>query len=90
MEEAPNDFAGINVAAGSTATLNATLWYANTTDWSGNVIRANDHNGNPAFAPDGYHLTDTSAAIDQGVDAGVTDDMWDREAAGVTLRRLGR
>jgi crotonobetaine/carnitine-CoA ligase len=23
-------------------------------------------------------------------DAGVTDDMWDREAAGVTLRRLGR
>ena len=23
-------------------------------------------------------------------DAGVTDDMWDREAAGVTIRRLGR
>jgi parallel beta-helix repeat protein len=66
---------GINVAAGSAATLNATLWHANTTDWSGNVIHTNDRSGNPAFAPDGYHLTDTSAAIDQGVNAGVTTDI---------------
>ena len=31
--------------------------------------------GDPAFAPDGYHLTAGSAAIDQGIDAGVTTDI---------------
>ncbi len=33
--------------------------------------------GTPAFAADGYHLTGTSAAIDAGVDAGVTVDVDD-------------
>ena len=66
---------GIAVAEGNTATLNATLWYANDTDYSSNVIHANDHSGDPAFAPDGYHLTLSSAAIDAGVDAGVTTDI---------------
>jgi fibronectin-binding autotransporter adhesin len=66
---------GIAVTAGNAATLNGTLWHANTTDWSGNVIHANDHSGDPAFAPDGYHLTLSSAAIDKGVDAGVTTDI---------------
>ena len=66
---------GISVTAGNTATLNATLWHANTTDWSGNVVHTNDRNGDPAFAPDGYHLTGASAAIDGGVDAGVTTDI---------------
>ncbi len=66
---------GVNVTAGNTATLNATLWHANAAPWAGNVLRANDHSGDPAFAPDGYHLTVGSAAIDQGVNAGVTTDI---------------
>jgi hypothetical protein len=33
------------------------------------------HAGDPAFAPDGYHLTGSSAAINTGVDAGVTTDI---------------
>jgi hypothetical protein len=66
---------GITVTAGSIATLNATLWHANGTDYGGNVIHTNDRSGDPAFAPDGYHLTISSAAIDAGVDAGVTTDI---------------
>jgi uncharacterized repeat protein (TIGR01451 family) len=66
---------GINATSGSTATLHATLWHANITDWSGNVIHTDDHNGNPAFAADGYHLTAASAAINQGVNAGVSTDI---------------
>ncbi len=66
---------GITVSAGNTATLNATLWHANDTDWSGNVIHSADHTGDPAFAPDGYHLTGASAALDVGVDAGVDHDI---------------
>ena len=31
--------------------------------------------GDPAFKSDGYHLTGGSAAIDQGVDAGVATDI---------------
>jgi fibronectin-binding autotransporter adhesin len=69
--------AGIRVMEGNTATLNGTLWHANGTDHVGNVIRNNDHSGDPAFAPDGYHLTLSSAAIDAGVDAGVTTDIDD-------------
>jgi hypothetical protein len=33
------------------------------------------YTGTPAFAPDGYHLTALSGAIDHGVDAGVTSDI---------------
>ncbi len=66
---------GITVTTGNTATLNATLWHNNGTKWSGNVLHANDHEGDPAFAADGYHLRGNSAAIDQGVNAGVTSDL---------------
>ncbi len=66
---------GITVTAGNTATLNTTLWHANGTDYEGNVIHTNDRSGDPAFDTDGYHLTSSSAAIDAGVDAGVTTDI---------------
>ncbi len=66
---------GIWVTAGNTATLNATLWHANATPWGGNVNHTNDHNGDPAFDTDGYHLTSASMAINQGVNAGVTADI---------------
>jgi hypothetical protein len=66
---------GIRADESTTATLNATLWHANTTNWSGNVFHTTDYTGTPAFAADGYHLTANSAAVDLGVDAGVDDDI---------------
>jgi hypothetical protein len=68
---------GVTVTAGNTATLNATLWHANTTKGggAGTVNSVNDHLADPAFASDGYHLTGNSAAIDAGVEAGVDADI---------------
>ncbi|MDY7075493.1 MAG: NosD domain-containing protein [Chloroflexota bacterium] len=70
---------GINVATGNVATLDATLWYANTSDdWVGNVVHTNNRSGNPDFVAPGagdYHINHKSAAIDRGVDAGVNVDM---------------
>ncbi len=68
---------GITVTAGNGATLNGTLWHGNATDRSGSgtIVHTNDHSGDPAFASDGYHLASNSAAIGQGVNAGVTVDI---------------
>jgi uncharacterized repeat protein (TIGR01451 family) len=68
---------GITVARGNSAILNGVLWHGNTvnTGGSGTITVSNAHTGNPAFAADGYHLTTSSAAIDQGVTAGVTSDI---------------
>jgi hypothetical protein len=76
---------GITVAAGNTATLEATLWgtdtWANDTDWGGaGVIVTGTINawGAPAFVDSGagdYHIGPGSAAIDAGVDVGVTTDV---------------
>jgi len=76
---------GISVTTGNTATLEATLWgsdtWANGTDWGGTgVIFTGTVNiwGTPAFVnPDDgdYHISLASAAVDQGVGAGVDDDM---------------
>jgi parallel beta-helix repeat protein len=76
---------GITVAAGSTARLEATLWgsdaWANGADWGGNgTIFTGTVNlwGAPRFvnpAAGDYHLNAGSAAIDAGVNAGVTTDI---------------
>ena len=69
---------GITVSEGNTATLVGTLWYTNTTNWDGaGILNAGAPNvyNNPLFAADGYHLTAGSAAINQGVLAGVTVDI---------------
>jgi uncharacterized repeat protein (TIGR01451 family) len=76
---------GMYVASGSTATLEATLWatdtWANHADWGGpGKITTGTVNiwGDPGFAdPDNgdYHIHAKSAAINAGVDAGVTEDM---------------
>ena len=68
---------GVTVTAGSTATLNATLWHANGTDRSGagTINHVADYTGDPGFVADGYHLGSSSAAIDVGVNAGVTTDI---------------
>ena len=58
--------------ASSTILADHTLFWANT--FPG--IQGNDPlNGNPTFAADGYHILLVSAAIDTGVDAGVTSDL---------------
>jgi hypothetical protein len=76
---------GITVAAGNTATLEATAWgsgsWANKTDWDGaGVLETGATNvwGSVAFVdPEhgNYHIGPTSAAIDRGIGAGVTLDI---------------
>ena len=68
---------GITVTAGNTATLETTLWHANAADWGGDGAfeHASDQTGDPAFSSGGYHLSFGSAALDKGVDAGVTTDI---------------
>ncbi len=77
----------VTVTAGNTVTLEATLWgkdtWANTTDWggAGTVITgtpAHNYWGDPAFVAPGtgdYHIGAESAALDAGVDTGVTTDV---------------
>ena len=75
-----NHTVGINVTSGNTATLEATLW-ANGTDWGGTgTITTGEINlwGDPRFVdPDAgdYHILATSAAVDAGVDVGITNDI---------------
>jgi parallel beta-helix repeat protein len=67
---------GITVLAGDTARLESTLWYHNTSDVSGaGATTAHNYWGDPLLAGDGYHLQVGSAAIDQGVNAGVATDI---------------
>ena len=72
---------GITVTTGSTATLEATLWYDNGSDagGEGNISTGTVNvYGDPAFinpAGGDYHIGVTSAAIDAGVDAGVMLDI---------------
>ena len=68
---------GISVTASSSATLNGVLWFDNgaNTGGAGTFSVTNAYTGNPAFAADGFHLTVASAAIDKGVNAGVTTDI---------------
>ena len=68
---------GITVSAGSTATLDSTLWHDNGADWAGEgaILHERDHTGNPLFVAEGYHLTWPSPARDTGVDAGITVDL---------------
>jgi len=72
---------GITVTTGSTVTLEATLWYGNGSHTGGGgyistgAVNVYD---DPAFVNPSvwdYHLTANSAAIDAGVDAGVTTDI---------------
>jgi uncharacterized repeat protein (TIGR01451 family) len=68
-------------SAQSTVMLEGTLWYDNSTDTGGPgtiLIGTVNVYDNPAFASPAawdYHLTAGSAAIDEGVDAGVTTDI---------------
>lgn len=68
---------GVMVAAGSTVSLDGVLWHDNGSNTAGAGTTTVTHalTGAPAFAADGYHLTRRSAAVDQGIDAGVADDI---------------
>jgi len=75
-----NHTVGIHVTAGSTATLESTLWNGNTTDWNGagTIQRNNDYWGDPFFVDPSigdYHVLLTSAAIDKGVETTVDTDI---------------
>jgi predicted outer membrane repeat protein len=71
---------GVCVKAGSAA-LDGVLWYSNTSN-SGSApdcpltpTVSHAVTGDPAFAPDGYHITGGSAAFNAGLVSGVPDDL---------------
>lgn len=68
---------GLYAGGGNTLNVNGVLWHGNAANTGGSATFnvTNAHTGDPAFAPDGYHLTGASAAIDQGASAGVSDDI---------------
>jgi hypothetical protein len=69
---------GVYSSAGTTVTLNSTLFYANTsgdTGGPGSIVNTAAITGqNPLLTAD-YHLNFGSPAIDAGVNAGVTTDI---------------
>lgn len=66
---------GVRVVGSGQATLTNTLWDHNTTPTVGPVNETGHLEGLAQFALDGYHITRYSAALEQGVNAGVTDDL---------------
>jgi hypothetical protein len=68
---------GISVSADALVSINGVLWYGNgaNTGGSGGITVSNQIVGESVFAADGYHLTATSAAIDNGVNATVLIDI---------------
>ena len=72
---------GISVTGGNEVTVDAVLWHETPITVSQSptavVTVQNQHMGDPVFAPDGYHLTAGSAAIERAVDAGVAFDIDD-------------
>ncbi len=71
---------GLVVDGGNIVTMNGVLWGATTpvtisASTTATVLVQNELVGDPAFDIDGYHLTDSSDAIDHGVDSGVAADI---------------
>lgn len=70
---------GISVTGNSTVTMNGILWHNAPITISqsptATVSVQNQISGDPVFASDGYHITPFSAAMDEGVMAGVTTDL---------------
>ncbi|HUW10659.1 MAG TPA: choice-of-anchor Q domain-containing protein, partial [Anaerolineae bacterium] len=71
---------GLQVDNGGTASLDGTLWHGNIADraGTGTISSDNDYAGDPAFvdgANGDYHIGAGSAAIDHGVESGVSTDI---------------
>jgi len=73
---------GLFVDATSTANLDSTLFGGGTnTAGTGALSNLNPKSGNPGFvdpAARNYHINSSSAAVDQGIDAGITTDLDDQ------------
>jgi hypothetical protein len=64
--------------ASATITTEFTLYYSNMLDYGGGVVSIAEIHGDPAFLnPTGgdYHIGPGSAALDAGINVGVTDDI---------------
>jgi hypothetical protein len=73
-----NQSVGISLTTGNTVMINGVLWFNTPTKVSqagATVSVQHQYQGDPAFSSDGYHLTSGSAAIDNGVPAGVLSDI---------------
>lgn len=66
---------GITVESGGSVTATNTLWDRNGINIIGVVNETGGLSGPAGFAPDGYHLTRYSMALEQGVEAGITEDI---------------
>jgi len=71
---------GVLEASGGAVTLEATLWYDNWRNTSGNKVEIGSLNftGDPAYLDPGtwdYHIGEGSAALNRGVATGVHTDM---------------
>ena len=79
-----NQTVGIKANTLSSVILDGVLWFDNGTPTSpAGVTVSHSYSGNPSFAADGYHLTAGSAAINKGVNAGVTTDLDGQARLGV-------
>lgn len=67
----------VGVGGGWSTSINfeRTLWDNNITNTTTLIGDVGHLTGTAAFAADGYHLTEASAAMDAGIDAGVTSDI---------------
>ena len=68
----------LGLVPGSTkAILDGVLWYDNGQNWGGGgtVTVTHEYTGSPAFLVDGYHIDTDSAAVDKGLNRGVTTDV---------------
>ena len=76
-----NQTSGVIVGSGNEVSLEGTLWYGNTSNWSGDgTITTGTINvfADPAFVDAGsgdFHIQPTSAAMDAGADSGVVEDI---------------
>jgi hypothetical protein len=66
---------GVGGGYGTSISLQQTLWDSNITNTVTLVNEVGHLVGAAAFADDGYHLTEPSAAVDAGIDAGLTSDI---------------
>ncbi len=71
---------GVFADTDATVNLDSTLFGGgtNTAGPPGTIVSTNEYSGNPGFANPSagdYHLTSGSAALDVGIDAGVTTDL---------------
>ena len=66
---------GIDASAGGTAVIQNVLWYANGQNTVGGVTVSDEMTADPQFAPDGYHLTLTSPAINAATPSDLTKDI---------------